>query len=142
MDKIVIRVYALIFNDNSEVLVLKEKYKNFKMTKFPGGGLEFGEGVVDCLKRELQEEFENLEIENISHFYTTDFFQVSAFNNEEQIISIYYKVNLKNLISLKLRSLNSNQDGPTEMFWLDLKEEHIRQFTFPIDKKVFKEICI
>ena len=59
--------------------------------EFPGGGLEFGEGTIDCLKREFREEF-NLEIEVGELFYLTDFFQVSAFSENDQVISIYYLI--------------------------------------------------
>ena len=52
----VIRVYAIIVNENQEVLISDEFQPGIKMTKFPGGGLEFGEGTIDGLKRELREE--------------------------------------------------------------------------------------
>ncbi|GAJ02545.1 unnamed protein product, partial [marine sediment metagenome] len=48
----VVRVYGLIINDKKEVLLTDEYQLGMKMTKFPGGGLEFGEGPVDCIKRE------------------------------------------------------------------------------------------
>jgi len=44
------------------------------MTKFPGGGLQFGEGTIDCIKREFREEL-GCEIGVLKHFYTTDYFQ-------------------------------------------------------------------
>jgi len=52
----VIRVYGLIINEWEEVLVTDEFQLGQRMTKFPGGGLHFGEGPVDCLVREMQEE--------------------------------------------------------------------------------------
>ena len=48
----VVRVYGLIINDKKEVLLTDEYQQGMKMTKFPGGGLEFGEGPVDCIKRQ------------------------------------------------------------------------------------------
>jgi 8-oxo-dGTP diphosphatase len=69
-------------------------------TKFPGGGLEFGEGTRECLQREFKEET-GLDVSIGDHLYTTDFFQPSAFHTNHQIISIYYWVNCKDLSTLK-----------------------------------------
>ena len=52
----VIRVYGIIINNRNEILVSDEFQFNIKMTKFPGGGLHFGEGPEDCLRREFKEE--------------------------------------------------------------------------------------
>ena len=88
-----VRVYGLLIKDNA-VLVSDELIADRWITKFPGGGLEFGEGSVDCLKREFKEELD-VDIVVGSHYYTTDFYVKSAFD-ESQIISIYYKVNAPN----------------------------------------------
>ncbi len=84
-----IRVYGILINEQRQVLVSDELIRGNYFTKFPGGGLEFGEGTRDCLKREFKEEMD-LEVEVGDHIYTTDFFQISAFNAEHQIVSIYY----------------------------------------------------
>src|SRR3954464_7827479 len=86
-----IRVYGLLINDKKQVLVSDEYIRGGYYTKFPGGGLEFGEGTRDCLKREFMEEM-NLDVAVGEHLYTTDFYQMSAFNPKLQIISIYYYV--------------------------------------------------
>src|ERR1700712_2769712 len=98
MSKFNVRVYGLLINDNDEVLISDEQEYGMCFTKFPGGGLEYGEGLIDGLKREFIEECDT-EIEVISHFYTTDFFIKSAFN-DTQVISVYYLV--KNITELKL----------------------------------------
>ena len=84
-----IRIYGVLKDENNRVLVSDEYIRGSYITKFPGGGLEFGEGTRDCLKREFKEET-NLDVTIGQHIYTTDFFQISAFNNRDQIISIYY----------------------------------------------------
>ena len=56
MNKFNLRVYGILINKNNEVLLSSELRFEKPMIKFPGGGLEFGEGLVDCLKREFQEE--------------------------------------------------------------------------------------
>ena len=67
-----VRVYGLIINDKREVLISDEFQIDMKMTKFPGGGLDFGEGPADCIRRECLEEL-GQEVEIIDHFYTTGF---------------------------------------------------------------------
>ena len=50
-----VRVYALCILNN-KLLTLKEPFAEKMVTKLPGGGLEFGEGTAECLKREFKEE--------------------------------------------------------------------------------------
>ena len=48
-----LRVYGILINEQNQLLVSDEYIRGMKITKFPGGGLEFGEGTRDCLKREF-----------------------------------------------------------------------------------------
>src|ERR1051325_7212532 len=98
-----IRVYGVLINEKKQVLVADEYIRGKFYTKFPGGGLELGEGTRDCLKREFKEEMD-LEVEVGEHLYTTDFYQVSAFNSAHQIISIYYFVKALEDIKVPLRT--------------------------------------
>ncbi len=146
MHRFNIRVYGLLINDKKQVLVADEFIRGGYYTKFPGGGLEFGEGTRDCLKRELKEEL-GIEAEIGEHIYTTDYFQMSAFNPEHQIISIYYFARqleeLKVPLRQKLFDFDEqqmaiyNQTGETETFrlieWKDFSKETV---TLPIDKIV------
>ena len=145
-----LRVYGILINEQKQVLVSDEFIRGNYYTKFPGGGLEFGEGTKDCLKREFKEEL-NLEVEVGDHIYTTDFFQMSAFNPQHQIISIYYFVKTLEAISFRLRMVPFDFDEPqlkiyeatgeTETFrfidWKDFSEESV---TLPIDKIVAKKV--
>lgn len=97
-----VRVYGILFGPDKKVLVSDEYIRGDYYTKFPGGGLEFGEGTRDCLKREFKEEMD-LEVKVGEHIYTTDFFQMSAFNPAHQIISIYYFVEALEPIRVPLR---------------------------------------
>src|SRR5476651_1923910 len=99
-----VRVYGILMNDARQVLVSDEYIRGAYYTKFPGGGLEKGEGTRDCLKREFKEEMD-LEVRIGDHIYTTDFFQMSAFNPEHQIISIYYFTEALEPIRAPLREI-------------------------------------
>jgi 8-oxo-dGTP diphosphatase len=141
-----IRVYGILLGQNQEVLVSDEFIRGNYYTKFPGGGLEFGEGTRDCLRREFKEEM-NLDVTVTDHLYTTDFFQISAFNPGHQIVSIYYFVRANEPIKTPLRvkpfdfdqeQLKIYQDtGETETFrfieWSDFSAQSV---TLPIDKVV------
>ena len=96
IDKINIRVYAIYLNEKNELMALDEGYAGEKLIKLPGGGLEFGEGTIECLHREFAEEL-NLKIEVLEHFYTQEDFLVSRFRENEQLFTIYYTVNILNL---------------------------------------------
>jgi ADP-ribose pyrophosphatase YjhB (NUDIX family) len=113
MSIISVRVYGILINELDQVLVSDEYIRGNYYTKFPGGGLEFGEGLRDGLKREFQEELQ-LNIEVLDHLYTTDFFQPSAFNPNHQILSVYYRVSAMENIRVPLRSKPFDFD-PTQM---------------------------
>jgi ADP-ribose pyrophosphatase YjhB (NUDIX family) len=136
----VIRVYGLIVNENDEVLLSDEYQLGMIMTKFPGGGLEFGEGTVDGLKREFREECNGQELMNINHFYTTDFFQKALFFNNKQLLSIYYKAELvkpiRFNISEKPFDFQEYKNGNQSFRWIKIKNLNEDEITFPIDKFV------
>ena len=80
------------------------------------------------------------EITVIRHFYTTDFFQRSAFKASQQVISIYYTVSGK-------ENTMANWSDPTFDFekvnslsqsfrWIREDEFSEGVMTFPIDKVV------
>lgn len=135
-----IRVYGLIEQDG-KILLTDEFRLGMYMTKFPGGGLEFGEGPLDCLKRECVEEL-GQEIEVIDHFYTTDFYQPSLYLPDQyQMISIYYKARLagKQLFAVSEKVHDFNPvDGAQTFRWVPLSELHPEMFALPIDKVVVK----
>ncbi len=134
-----IRVYGLIINDKNEILLSDEFVLDRYMTKFPGGGLKPGEGTEDCLKREAFEEF-GQEIEIISHFYTTGFFQKALFYADHQLISIYYRVRFKDLpsfrISTKAFDFTGEINGSQSFRWEAVAKLTEEDLTFPIDRFV------
>ncbi len=137
-----VRVYGvLIYNEC--VLITDEFRLGICMTKFPGGGLKFGEGTVDCLKREVREEI-GQEAKNIQHYYTTDFFQqTKKLRPGQQLISIYYRFDIDHPDAIpvkeKIMDIPLN-DGAQSFRWVPLQQLNAEMFTFPIDKKVAEMI--
>jgi 8-oxo-dGTP diphosphatase len=143
-----IRVYGLLVNEEKAVLVSDEWIRGMRITKFPGGGLEFGEGTRDCLAREFMEEM-NLHVKVGEHLYTTDFYQQSAFNPEHQIVSVYYMVQALEPITARISTVPFDFDEAQlaryqnerecEAFrfipWEDFSEECV---SLPIDKVAAK----
>lgn len=145
-----IRVYGILINDKKQVLVADEYVRGGLYTKFPGGGLEFGEGTRDCLKRELREEL-GIEAEIGDHIYTTDYFQMSAFRPDDQIISIYYFAKQLEELKIQIREKQFDFDekqmeiykntGETETFrWIEWNNFSEETVTLPIDKIVAKMV--
>lgn len=134
MKRFNIRVYGIHINERNEILVSDETYQNKSFTKFPGGGLEWGESTIDCLKREFKEEFQ-LKIQVKDLFYTTDFFQVSAFHENDQVISIYY------FFTIELRELDAviaSNNTTEQLRWIAINDLTTNDLTFPIDKHVIE----
>ncbi|TDO25879.1 NUDIX hydrolase [Sediminibacterium goheungense] len=141
-----VRVYGILFDENKRLLVSDEFIRGAYITKLPGGGLEFGEGTRDCLKREFMEET-GLDVTIGDHIYTTDFFQISAFNQKDQIISIYYFVHPNHPVQLPTKTTAfdfapeqiSNPHGESEVFrWISWDDLHTDCMTLPIDKVVIQ----
>ena len=130
IDKVNIRVYAAVIKDG-QVLTLHEEYAGQQLMKFPGGGLEFGESVIGCLKRELEEEL-NLKIKNICHLYTQEDFVLSRFRDNEQLLSIYYKAEMEDENELLI------MDPCIEKIeWIPLYIAE-NPFALPVDRTVFE----
>jgi len=138
-----IRVYGILINSKNEVLLSDERRSGKEFTKFPGGGLEFGEGIKDCLIREFQEEL-NIKIDVNELLYLTDFYQQSAFNKDDQIISVYYSVSADNLESIKSKekAFDFEKDAIESHRWRGLEKLREEDLTFPIDKIVVGKLVI
>lgn len=132
IDKFNIRVYAAAVKDK-KVLVLHEEYAGEQLMKLPGGGLEFGEGLHDCLHREFEEEL-NVKINVLGHLYTQEEFLISRFRNNEQLLTVYYLVEI----------IDENEflimDSCIEKIeWIPIESDE-NPFPLPIDKIVFEKL--
>lgn len=137
-----VRVYGLLINEHDEILLSDEEHQCVRFSKFPGGGLEYGEGLLDALKREFMEECET-EIEVLDHIYTTDFFEKSSFN-ESQIISIYYLVKplepLKCRISLESFDFQAEGVVKQSFRWIKRTELSSGDVNFLTDKIAIEKL--
>lgn len=133
-----LRVYGVLINDRKQVLVSDEFIRGSYYTKFPGGGLEFGEGTRDCLRREFLEEM-NLPVKVGEHIYTTDYFQLSAFNPLHQIVSIYYYVQALEDITVPLKNKPFDFDEQQLKVYEATRETETFRF---IDSTDFSEECL
>lgn len=132
-----VRVYGILIHEDS-VLVSDEYIKRNKITKLPGGGLEFGEGTIDCLTREFKEEL-GLDVEVTEHFYTTDFYVASSFDTNSQVLSIYYLVRPLGSMNFAVSDKAHNyekKEGAQSLRWIRMTELKETDFTLIIDRKV------
>lgn len=140
----IIRVYGLIINDKNEVLVTDEFQLGQRMTKFPGGGLQFGEGPVDCLVREIIEECNGQKISEIEHYYTTGLYQKALFYPNHQLISIYYKARLTEPLQFPISErpfdFEEDKNGCQSFRWVKINTLKPDEFSFPIDKLVAEKL--
>lgn len=140
IDKFNIRVYGIWLKDN-KILVSNENIDGFKMTKLPGGGLEFGEGPAECVVREFREELD-VEIRIAKLLHVSEQFVQSAFKKNEQVLAIHYLVEsdeeIKNLNITQ--STNVGIQNIHRFEWVDLEQLSIDAFTFEMDRIVIQKI--
>jgi ADP-ribose pyrophosphatase YjhB (NUDIX family) len=138
-----VRVYGVIFSGDKQSILVSDEFRfGRSFTKFPGGGLEFGEGVLDALKREFQEEME-VEVLSASLFYINEKFQDSAFSKQEQLLSIYYLVQdyIGQLPPISQTRFDFQRVEEAQSFrWLEISKMEEDEFTFPVDKVICNKI--
>lgn len=132
MKRFNVRVYGCLTHPDLGILTSVEKIQGRTYRKFPGGGLEWGEGIRDCLQREFLEELD-LPVQAGAHMYTTDFFQRSAFRPNEQVISIYMEAIPEDDTKVRLQDLQAlEKDHRAE--WISLHNFHEDLFELPTDR--------
>jgi 8-oxo-dGTP diphosphatase len=137
--RFIIRVYAIIVNERKEVLLSDEYVRDTYITKFPGGGLSWGEGLLDCLMREAEEEF-GQPVEIGSHFYTDESFRKALFYEGSQLISVYYLAAFKEAIRFRISErafdFSERSNGSQSFRWIAIDSITPDMMTLPTDKKV------
>ena len=132
IDKLNIRVYATAIKDE-KVLVLHEEYAGEQLMKLPGGGLEFGEGLLDCLHREFEEEL-NVKINILGHLYTQEDFVVSRFRDNQQLLTVCYLVEIidENDFLIMDPCIEKTE-------WIPINTDE-NPFILPVDKIAFEKL--
>lgn len=138
-----IRVYQLIMNKRNQVLISDEMFLKQKLIKYPGGGLEFGEGVMDCFQREAMEEL-GQSLLNTELFHVTEPFIPTKFFAHKQLIAIYYTAELSAPEALKVSTVPfdfvGDEDGTQSFRWVDLIDLPNENFTFETDVLVAQKL--
>ncbi|MGQ2118251.1 NUDIX domain-containing protein [Ornithobacterium rhinotracheale] len=129
LDAFTIRVYGILIHNN-QLMRLKEPFWGEVLYKMPGGGLEFGEGTLQCLARELKEEL-NLTLDQAELFYVQEDFIRSKFKTNEQLFTVYYKISCKNISDLQIIDKNIE-----EVNWINLDQLSPEDMSLPVDKIV------
>ena len=129
-----IRAYGLLINPENQVLLSDEREYGREFTKFPGGGVELGEGVADALVREFQEEC-GIPVRIVRHIHTTEHLVTSAFN-DSQVIAIYYQVAAAaaDLRKISLERLPPRGEPAQAFRWVPIAGFDIAELTFGIDR--------
>lgn len=129
-----VRAYGFLINDKNEVLVSDEREYGMEFTKFPGGGVELGEGIADALIREFKEEC-GFKVELVRHIYTTDEYVKSQFHNN-QVIAVYYLVKAaQEEMDTIVPGVLPLEGEPAQAFrWVPVENFDIEQLTFRMDR--------
>jgi 8-oxo-dGTP diphosphatase len=133
----ILRAYGIYVDENDRLLVSDEYFNKKYFTKFPGGGMEYGEGAKDCVEREMMEELK-IKFTVKEHFYTTDFFIESAFHPGSQVVSIYYLVTTNEKLPDEISEIkNLPGEKLKESFrFIPMRNLNPEDFTFPGDRHV------
>ena len=108
-------VKALVKNDEGKVLVLKQSdptITGYNQYHTPGGIIEFGETLVDCVSREVEEEVGvRPEVEGL--------FDIGEWTAEREDLQMQF-VGLFYICRLPSYEFKLEEDEASEAYWVDL----------------------
>ncbi len=113
---------AICIVENNKLLTMHYRYGNTDVYNLPGGNLEFGEKMAECLARELQEELQ-IETEVGEMICLAD-----VFIKEKQKQTLH--VIFRGIIISGTPTLNPNETTALAVHWLPL-EDLASTFLYP-----------
>lgn len=132
------RCYAMICSDKGRLLVLKERWRGVDLQKLPGGGLELGEGMLECLDREISEEFAASQPLTWAHFHCPTHCFSSQFRPEEQLLLNYFLAEEK--VDEEQWAIIPDDPNILELVWLDIDTSNVHWFTLESDRDAFMKL--
>lgn len=134
-----VRCYGIWIHQN-RILICRENGGLMEMVKFPGGGLEYGEGLVECLYREFMEET-GTSLNHHELLWINDFYQQSAFHQGDQLISVYYLVSASTLpAETKVTEIRDGKEWQIQLEWVPLSQLKPDDMTFPVDQVLVQRL--
>lgn len=110
--------------------------------KFPGGGLEWGEGTTACLRREALEELgQPVEVERLVH--VSQRAHISSFDPNQQVIAVHYAARLEGEVGFEDDGVLDDVFGKRvpmmhqRLGWRDVHSLETREFQFASDREAW-----
>lgn len=142
MSKRTVRVYGFLEDAQGRVLVSAERFRGKPLVKYPGGGVEWGEGIREALVREFQEELQ-LDIEVGELVFFNEFPVISAFDPDYQVFSFFYRVTAVGPMAFATHSTVAVPDVDGERaVWVSKAELAHVPFTYPIEQEATKAFLL
>jgi len=134
IDRFNVRVYGLLAQSGS-ILLSNELIAGSAYLKFPGGGLEYGEGPEEAVVREFMEEA-GLRVKVIRPVHITGNFVQSAFRTNDQVLGVYYEVEAIDVADFPTiaPAIDEVMRTGQQLYWVPLNEIGPDNLSFEIDR--------
>jgi ADP-ribose pyrophosphatase YjhB (NUDIX family) len=143
-----VRVYMVVTRTSErtgeqEVLVSYERLPMGGVMKFPGGGLEWGEGAKACIRREAIEELgQAVQVGELLH--VSEGAHVSSFDPSHQVVAVHYEATLEGPVAFDDDGVLEDVFGKRialmtqRLGWRNVHELAARDFSFASDREAWE----